>query len=289
MKTSGFQAFREGPRGRADGEIFWIIKKFIESRGSFSDIVEFPPVAFKQNFLKGSNIVGEKAYEFADKKGRQLILTPDPQVHTFDNHIASRGRGRGRYSWISPAFRYRHAPTRHFYQIGYTSINFKLSNEADEIILGLETLSNFVANVCKEKVTVLLVHPSLALKITELRGDGSQIVGSYIYGQIDENHVRSCWETDELNFAQTITELNTLKNVVTYFSEHGTVNCQLDLKKTYSQETLSGTGFIIEVLGKKIGDGGIYSEYGSRYDERIQSVMSICTGVNPFLRILNLL
>jgi histidyl-tRNA synthetase len=284
-----------------------ILEQFIKNKGDFTKLVEFPPVAFSEHFRKSSNIIGNKAYEFKDKKERNLILTPDSQVHLFDYFLLKDlNQKSARYSWISPTFRYRHAPTRHFYQIGYSSVNYKTNGDVAELFLCLKTLKNLVQKIYSGKMELRITNSSLIFEMltSKIKNNGEiQKILLKMRELKDIHRIKYINEILCIDLQQMVFRILNGDNIEAYnighhqqykstidflklCSDEYDITYQLDLTSFHSSEILSGVGFILEVKGKQIGDGGIYSLYGNKYDNRIKKVVSICTGVNPLVRLL---
>ncbi len=283
-----------------------ILSAFIESsKNMFEELVEFPPVAYWDDFMKASHIMGDKVFEFKDKKNRHLVLTPDALVHVY-NHYLQKNTGRNvRYSWISPTFRYRHAPVRHFYQIGYSSINFSPGRDMSELMACVIQLRNFVHETTLKEISLRIVNPALISEIINSRtsdeGAAAELLAEV---RLKKESITLGDTLSDINLKEDLLELYSAsernpvrsKRLIRYngyekalefyeaISKEAHISCNLELLNPYSAEILSGVGFIIEIEGKKIGDGGIYSSYGSTYNKKITGVASVCTGINALSR-----
>ena len=144
-----------------------ILSTFIKaSNNLFTELIECPPVAFLETFKRGANITGNKTFEFKDKSNRELILTPDVQAHIFNHYTKAAYTNKNvRYSWVSPTFRYRNIPNRHFYQLGYASINYSIDNEFVELFICARQFISFIKQITSKRIIISLVNPALILEI----------------------------------------------------------------------------------------------------------------------------
>jgi histidyl-tRNA synthetase len=287
-----------------------ILQAFIsESNKIFCQLIEFPPVSFANTFTKGAHLTGDKVYEFKDKSNRNLILTPDSQAHTFNHYLSNFvGQRNIKYSWICPVFRYRNISKRHFYQLGYANVNYDSQNEIAELFMNIRQLINFINAVCSTTITLKIVNPGLVRELIECAFK-DQLKASLFYDEI-----RNLSSTDALRAIERLKdESEPKKDLIKIFSGgmnnltqielslqyrqcreifqfvnllfvNQNVNIELQLENLYCSEILSSIGFIVEAEGDKIGDGGIYNIYANRFDSRIKSIISSCTGIEALSR-----
>lgn len=274
-----------------------------ESTNIFTEVVEFPPVAFAQTFRIGSNITGSKTYEFKDRVDRDLILTPDSIAHVFNYYLINNNHNKCvKYSWISPIFRYRNIRKRHYYQIGYASLNHLAENEIIDLFLCIRQLIRFLKKSTSKKIIITVYNSALVREIisyiipnmteVDLFFDRIRnLAMNAIYHTINSKLPESEYKVF-LNkiFSNVVTEISTIDalekfqegkkirkfiELITTISE---VEIRIELSTLYCSEILNGVGFTLTIDDNKIGDGGIYNIYGNRYDKSIATVISVCAG-----------
>lgn len=275
----------------------------------FTELVEFPPVSFYRTFEKGADTIGEKVYYFNDKKERKLILTPDAQAHIYNYHINNNEYDRNkRYSWLSPTFRYRNILSRHFYQIGYSSINYCKENEVIELFLCTRQLINLCKQTTSAHIKITVYNPALILDIIyQILNDWSQTALFYekirnlgpelSIGVIEDafsaskhkDHLLKLFSCkyNDVNSLYSLSEYDQCTctlNFLSLFSGIKNIAFKIELQTLYCSEILSGIGFTFEINDHKIGDGGIYSSYASKFNSKIKTAISACTGVNAITK-----
>lgn len=88
--------------------------------------VEFPPVGFRETFVRGIQTTGEKVYEFKDRSDRDLLLSPDSTPHLARWYLENHPDGEpAKVFFMAPVFRYRNTPKRHWVQYGVACLNQK--------------------------------------------------------------------------------------------------------------------------------------------------------------------
>jgi hypothetical protein len=287
-----------------------ILAAFIEKSNSiFNDIVEFPPVGYASTFKKGANIIGDKVYEFQDKKKRELVLTPDPLNHLFNFYSQQYNyKNPCRISWISPTFRYRNIPDRFFYQIGVSSLNFNEGSEVIELFLCFRHITEFICSQISKDLKIKIINPGLTHEIVGKTYGAKKSANLFEYIRLNKNKfLTELTQQSNLNQFQSdlkcvlFGESNSfaaLKLLKAHKEARKTldflkmlpknIEYELALDDFYCSEILSGLGFILYLDNKKIADGGIYSKYGSRCSDKISNVISVCTGINPLIRNYNI-
>jgi histidyl-tRNA synthetase len=83
--------------------------------------VHVPPVGFAGTFTTGHHAAGQKLYQFADRRGRNLALVSDslPAVLRLAH---ARNLPDQRLSYCCPIFRYERRPRRHFHHLGLMEV-----------------------------------------------------------------------------------------------------------------------------------------------------------------------
>jgi hypothetical protein len=125
---------RRLPSGFKDRDYHWLIREqhilsaFYQTARQFGfDALKLSPVGFADTFAYASNTVGDKAFEFFDKRKRKLMLSPDSNGGLMRWYTSTNTARRPTWTaFVAPAFRYRRmsgSATRHFTQIGFAVVN----------------------------------------------------------------------------------------------------------------------------------------------------------------------
>lgn len=122
------------PRGFKDRDYQWLAREqhilstfYTTARQLGFDALKLSPVGFADTFVYASRAVGDKAFEFFDKRNRKLMLSPDSTGGLMRWYTSTRTARQPTWTaFVAPAFRYRHMSgdaTRHFTQIGFAVVN----------------------------------------------------------------------------------------------------------------------------------------------------------------------
>ncbi|MEZ2279342.1 MAG: ATP phosphoribosyltransferase regulatory subunit [Microcoleus sp.] len=293
-----------------------LINSVIENGKNINaNIVEFPPVSFLSTFTKGAEIVGEKIYSFQDRKGRNLVLTPDSLAHILNYYASSFDQSKQeRFAWISPTFRYRNTASRFWLQLGFASVNYSASESLFELALITRTLIKVIQQNTDITVSLRVINPSLIKEVIaqNLQNEYSsknlfekwrtsgfteqiELFETELFDGFHKEfllHILRSGVTDHRNFTIEGIEGNyqELRNVklfsdIVNFDE--SIKLSVDLSSKHSSEITSGVSFIIEAEGEQnIGDGGLYHHYASYFSDTISTVASVCVGLGimPLLK-----
>lgn len=147
------------PRGFRIREEDWVIRELEyyrsyagSARGAGYSIMKFPPVAFLETFTRASNSIGrsqQKIYKFLDRKGRELVLTPDSTAMILNWALQGDRKplNNGKIGFIVPTFRYRNNVDRFVTQIGLCQFARRPMTESEKAIYFAQQLSIAVALV----------------------------------------------------------------------------------------------------------------------------------------------
>lgn len=287
-----------------------VLSKFLDSTHSlYSELVAFPPVAFSDTFTSVANITGDKVYEFHDKKGREIMLTPDSQAHllNFKSHQENQ-RKPSRFSWVSPVFRYRNAPVRYYNQIGFASINHIKDDEIFELFLCIAQLVNFIHSVTKEEVIIEIMNVAILKEMLD-KNFSNSTYSSELFEKlrrltkierltfVSSLALHSEAKKDVVNIlsgdANSFSDLTRLKQydeynktfeLVSLLKAISNMQIKIKLDNIYCSEIMSGAGFTLNIGKDKIGDGGVYDKYASSFSTTLSTYISVCTGINPMTR-----
>jgi histidyl-tRNA synthetase len=290
-------------------EIIQLLRE--ESQSIYTEFIEFPPVAFLDTFTKAASITGDKIYQFKDKKGRDLVLTPDSQGLLFNHYLSTEDVDKSaRYTWISPTFRYRNVENRHFYQIGFASINHSIDFEVSEVFFCVKKTVEFIRKLIPHPVKLILVNPGLIKEITNsiLQNENKtdiefeklrvlsnedrksailEIFPDSVHRDILLSILKSNTDKNQIiHLIAKYKEGEKIKKLLRLIESLNHVEYELELGNMYCSEILSGMGFIMEIEGRKIGDGGVYNLYGAKFNARVKTIVSACTGVTAISRFL---
>jgi histidyl-tRNA synthetase len=83
--------------------------------------VHVPPVGFAETFTTGHHATGQKLYQFADRRGRNLALVSD-SLPALLRLAHARNLPDQRLSYCCPIFRYERRPRRHFHHLGLMEV-----------------------------------------------------------------------------------------------------------------------------------------------------------------------
>lgn len=275
-------------------------------------IVEFPPVSFLSTYTTGAEITGDKIYTFRDRKGRDLVLTPDSLGHAFSFYLdSSRQNDAMRLAWICPTFRYRNIKNRHFLQIGFTSLNTSNAQNVFELAVLARALLKFIQKSTNLSIHLRVMNPGLVKEVLlDIFKEEEIAISLYeewrkadLVEQIDllRNRLPICpegaflldvlsngvTESESWLLNRQYKEIDKIKDFICSVNYDNFVNCSIDLTNTHSSEVMTSVGFIIETENhQKIGDGGLYDTYGNSFCNKIHTVASVCTGLDAIFRYL---
>jgi len=271
--------------------------------------VFLPSLGFQSTFARAAEVLGEKAFEFTDRKGRGVLLSPDSTAGLLRWHAGSRtANDCSKIAWCAPVFRYRNVENRGFHQIGFSAINWfhqpyefdwpliDLSNNLLDLIRRVsgEQGSIKINNVGAIKRTITSRLPLLAGKelISKLMKEKSSA------GKIDLLTVTLPPSNEKLAllhiFGAEVTPgviaselVNKMQKDMRKFAARlkhvGNIDFALD--NLHSSEIVDGIGIeFYAASGERIGDGGRYDTFAGQFDSRCRTLVSVCTGIEALVR-----
>lgn len=273
------------------------------------EIALLPSLGFLATFDKGANVVGNKAYQFLDKKGREVILSPDSTAGLLRWHLeAKRASASTKVGWCAPVFRYRNVENRFFNQIGFSYINVKgIDQNIDWPLIDVtnsllrlikrtigDNASVKINNVggLKKTLSAQLLPEEVDSLVTHLHKEKSSkarldILDTRLPESKEKNALLSIFGADimlsrdaerliEAMFEEMRLFAHNLKNVT---------KIQYALDSLHSSEIVNGIGIEFYAnSGTRIGDGGRYDEFAHRFDQKCHSLVSVCTGVEALIK-----
>jgi len=276
------------------------------------EVKKYTPLGFSETYQRGTNAANDKVYKFNSKSGRSLMLSSDSTPSIFREYVAS-GMTRGRrVSFVAPLFRYRNSHTRHFTQIGYAIINEPKSK--GDIDINLIELAKSMVNLCNSvgiKIKIY-INDYQALK-NMLSSDISQdempeVLHKLQFANTEERidffkqnitSEESCRQLIDLfQKAPQVVSGNSKSNELNLPEEYmgiyrlaeglrtvANVEVIFDPANLHSVETIENYALrFITVDGVQLGDGGEYTGYARRFDEKIKSFWSVASGVEALER-----
>jgi histidyl-tRNA synthetase len=273
------------------------------------EIALLPSLGFIATFDKGANIVGNKAYQFLDKKGREVVLTPDSTAGLLRWHLeAKRESASTKVGWCAPIFRYRNVENRFFNQIGFSYINVKgIDQDVDwPLIDATNSLLRLVKRTLGSSASVKInnigalkkifsVHllpeevSSLVSRLHKEKSDEGrlQILDSKFPESKEKNALLSIFGADITLKEESERLIETMYEEMRLFAENlKNVNqIQYALDSLHSSEIISGLGIEFYTnSGSRIGDGGRYDDFANKFDKKCESLVSVCTGVEALIK-----
>ncbi|WP_168404587.1 ATP phosphoribosyltransferase regulatory subunit [Erwinia amylovora] len=318
MSSNGFEYLRlpKGFHVRGEKYLDVYLKSLLRlteiSRSCGYESVVLPSLGFQSTFGRAANVLGDKTFEFLDRKGRNVLMSPDSTAGLLRWHAESRTMNDcSKISWFAPVFRYRNVENRGFHQIGFSAINWfhnpqdidwpliDLSNNLLDLIRGVldEPGSVKINNVgaikrtitsllslsdSKELIAKLMKEKSSAGKIelltVSLPDSDEKLALLSIFGA-----------TARLNKGATNLVLEMQKDMHNFADKLKNVDkIAFALDNLHSSEIVSGIGIeFYTANGARIGDGGRYDEYAKIFDSRCQTLVSVCSGIEAFFRNIN--
>ena len=310
------------PHGMFDREEEWIEKerKILELHNKSGKRIgcklqKYAPVGYASTFIKGANTAKDKVYTLNSKSGRSLILSCDSTPSVFRKYVTNNNGEAQRIAFIAPLFRYRNSHSRHFTQLGYSLINEKPS-EMEDIDVNLvqlaksmtdlfssagiktkihindyEALRKILGNYVSEKELPEILH-KLQFSSKEER---LEIFQKLI---IDENKCKELIElfsqepriiryTDskdnKLNLPEEYKELYKMSEALRYLTDVPVYFDPIDL---HSIETIDKFALRFRTIDNNIalGDGGEYTRYAQRWNDKIKNFWSVASGVEAIER-----
>ena len=309
------------PHGMFDREEEWIKRerKILDLHAKSGEKIgcklkKYSPLGYSSTFIRGANTAKDKVYTLNSKSGKSLILSCDSTPSVFRNYVTSSNGEPQRIAFVAPLFRYRNSHSRHFTQLGYSMINEKPSGD-ESLDINLIQLAKsmtdlFGANGIKTKIHINdygALRNILSKNISE-----DELPGLLYTLQFSSKEERI------QIFQQVIRDKNLCNQLVDLFSQEPRIIRYSDKKENqmklpeeymkiykmaeglnyitgvdvyfdpadlHSIETIDTFALRFRTLqGTALGDGGEYSRYARKWNEKINNFWSVASGVEAIER-----
>lgn len=304
-----FNVYERLPKGFYDRGRDWLLSKrsILDTHTNIGDVnccelIETAPLGFAETYKRGADTAGEKVFDFLDKSGRHLYLACDSTPGVLRYYLNTTPRGIfKRYAFVSPIYRYRGNKTRHFTQIGYTSINQPILDDGADFILA-ELCNNLVllAENLGIKIKVYIADFGYLRKLCLQSGIKAVALSSLLKELLFANFSKrekiiersfACSDGIEKfrkfieNDPEFISKLETLNKFKELLQKYTSAEVVIENSNLHSIETVNGIALRFTTAdGDHLGDGGQYHSFGYRFDEKIKSLRSVATGVEALMR-----
>ncbi|HEJ9146974.1 TPA: ATP phosphoribosyltransferase regulatory subunit [Serratia marcescens] len=271
--------------------------------------VFLPSLGFQSTFARAANVLGDKTFDFLDRKGRNVLMSPDSTAGLLRWHAELRTiNDCSKIAWCAPVFRYRNVENRGFHQIGFSAINwFHNQQSIDWPLIDLSNnLLDLIKGVLGEKGSVKINNVgAIKRTITSLlsRSESKELITKIMKEKTSDGKIAlltvSLPYSDEklalLNIFGAAISLNERasnliremhREMSSFADKLRNVNkIDFALDNLHSSEIVSGIGIeFYAANGARIGDGGRYDEFAAKFDSRCQTLVSVCTGIEAFFR-----
>ena len=309
------------PHGMFDRDENWIERerKILELHNESGKRIgcklqKYSPLGYESTFIKGANTAKDKVYTLNSKSGKSLILSCDSTPSVFRKYVTSNNGEAQRIAFIAPLFRYRNSHSRHFTQLGYSLINEKPS-EMEDIDINLIQLAKSMTDLFSSAGIKTKIHIN---DYDALR----KILGNYVSekelpGVLHKLQFVSKEERLEI-FQKLITDKNKCKELIELFSQEPKIirykdskDNRLNLPEEYKElykmsealryltdvpvyfdptdlhsiETIDRFALRFRTLDNiALGDGGEYTRYAHRWNDKIKNFWSVASGVEAIER-----
>ncbi len=310
------------PHGMFDREEEWIRRerKILDLHAKSGEkigckLTKYSPLGYTSTFIKGANTAKDKVYTLNSKSGKSLILSCDSTPSVFRNYVTNSNGEPKRIAFVAPLFRYRNSHSRHFTQLGYSIINENPSSDEsldiNLIQLAKSMIDLFNANGIKTKIhlndysalrNILnryvpadelpeLLHAlqfsskderiKIFQQVIKDEGESNQLIELFsqeepkivIYSDKKENKMKL--PKEYMKIYKMAEGLNYITGADVYFDP-------VDL---HSIETIDTFALRFRTLeGIALGDGGEYSKYARKWNEKIKNFWSVASGVEAIER-----
>lgn len=278
------------------------------------EVKKYTPLGYSETYQRATNAANEKVYRFPSKTGKSLMLSSDSTPSIFREYLSSGENKSKRVSFVAPLFRYRNSHSRHFTQIGYAIINEPKDSTSDidtKIIeLGRGMIDLFESmgikiNICLNNYQALRNMLSDDFSTDEL----PSVLYKLQFSSTDERvrffeeSIKDSKRKQELIklFSMKPTQINGLEkdknelglpdeylgiyDMAKAISTISDVKIIFDPTNLHSIETLDNYALRFTTQnGQHLGDGGEYTSYAKKYDNRISSYWSVASGVEAIER-----
>lgn len=309
------------PHGMFDRDEEWIKRerKILDTHAKNGEKIgcklkKYSPLGYSSTFIKGVNAGNGKVYTLNSKSGKSLTLSCDSTPSVFRNYATNNNGEAQRVAFIAPLFRYRNSHTRHFTQIGYSIINEKPSKD-ESLDINLIQLAKSMVDLFSENgiKTKININDYQALRQILLKYLKKEEIPRILY----KLQFASKEERVEI-FKEVITDKNKCNEMVDLFQQEprkvkykDEKENKLNLPEEYMRiyKMAEGLSYItgvevyfnptdlhsIETIDKfalrfktlddvALGDGGEYTEYAKRWNNKIKNFWSVASGVEAIER-----
>jgi histidyl-tRNA synthetase len=276
------------------------------------DVVRLPAVGRAATFERGAQTTGDKTFPLYDRKGRNLMLTPDGMALLMRWYVKRvPDLSATDVGWISPIFRYRKDGNRQFTQFGYAAFNY--DHEKSPLIVApkleelVSTLLRTVSHDLKVPVKLVITNPGVWKELIKTQTSLPE------QSAIDLlNALRPLNTSARLEIVSSLFPNATLTSFIKDISslvlsgsgsdtspdcsrggafvgplvqfgkrmgERFHLQWEIDLGDLHSSEILDGPCVRFMAGGRSLGDGGTYHGYSMRFDRTIRSYYSVCAGI----------
>lgn len=309
------------PHGMFDREEEWIKRerRILDLHAKSGEKIgcklkKYSPLGYSSTFIRGANTAKDKVYTLNSKSGKSLILSCDSTPSVFRNYVTSSNGEPQRIAFVAPLFRYRNSHSRHFTQLGYSMINEKPSDD-ESLDINLIQLAKSMTDLFNDNGIKTKIH------INDY-GALRNILGKYVseseLPELLHTLQFSSREERVQLFQQIIKDENIRNQLVELFSQEPKIvrysdkkENKLNLPKEYTKiyKMAEGLNYItgvdvyfdptdlhsIETIdtfalrfitsdGIALGDGGEYSRYARKWNEKINNFWSVASGVEAIER-----
>lgn len=301
------------PHGMFDREAEWVRKerRILDNHDNIGqkigcEVKKYTPLGYTETYQRGTNAANDKVYKFDSKTGKSLMLSSDSTPSILREYLASGESKSKRIAFVAPLFRYRNSHSRHFTQIGYAIIN-EQKDESDidtkivELGKGMMNLFDSMGikiNIClnnyealKEMLLPDITYEKMSDVLHYLQFASEEERIDFISKNIKDECKKEQLIDLLTRKPEKITDFNAKNNILNlpkeYFGIYRMaeglktvtgVDIIFDPAELHSIETLDNYAMRFTTLdGKHLGDGGEYTSYARRFDERISSYWSVAS------------
>lgn len=309
------------PHGMFDRDEEWIKRErnILENHSQIGERIgcklkKYSPLSYSSTFIRGAKTAENKVYNLNSKSGKSLVLSCDSTPSVFRNYVTSSNGEAQRISFVAPLFRYRNSHSRHFTQIGYSIINERKS-ESDILDINLIQLAKAMTDLFKSCGIKTKIHindysalrtllskyisedelPDILhkLQFASLQERMSifdiyitdekkckQIKKMFLSKPINSSLVNS--KNNELDLPEEYAGIYSMAEGLNYITN---VEVFFDFQDLHSIETIDNFALRFRTIdGIALGDGGEYTRYAGRWNEKIRSFWSVASGVEAIER-----
>ena len=309
------------PHGMHDREEEWIKRerKILDFHAQSGKRIgcklqKYSPLGYESTFIKGANTAKDKVYTLNSKSGKSLILSCDSTPSVFRKYVVDSNGEAQRIAFVAPLFRYRNSHNRYFTQLGYSLINEK-PTDYEEIDINLVQLAKSMTDLfsncgIKTKIHIndykalravlgqYISQEELPIVIHRLqfasKDERIEIFKQFI---TDENKCKEMIELfnekpriirykdkkdNKLNLPEEYMDLYKMGEALNYFNG---VDVYFDPADLHSIETIDRFALRFRTLDNiALGDGGEYTKYAHRWNNKIRNFWSVASGVEAIER-----